>query len=226
MGDVGSAYQGARERMTALLRDADPTVRVPACPDWSVKDVASHMAGVVDDVLAGRLGGVGTDPWTAKQVATRTDRSMGEILDEWNEKAPAFEAMLDSLGPPGEQAVFDVVSHEHDVRGALGQPGAQDSDAVDMGLRWIANNFVTLVADAGHGAVRVIAAEGQAWGPEDAPATLRAPAFELVRALTGRRSHKQIRAFDWSVDPEPYLPLFEFGPFHPPADDVREPSAP
>jgi uncharacterized protein (TIGR03083 family) len=222
MGEVGDAYAGTRQRMTALLRDADPTVQVPACPAWTVKDVASHMAGVVDDVLAGRLDGVGTDPWTAEQVATRTDRSVGEILDEWNEKAPAFEAMLDPLGAPGEQAVFDVVSHEHDVRGALQHFGAQDSDAVGIGLRWVAPNFVLLVAEAGHPPLRVSTTNSQAWGPDDAPATLRAPAFELVRALSGRRSHNQIRCFDWNVDPEPYLATFEFGPFHPPADDVVE----
>jgi uncharacterized protein (TIGR03083 family) len=222
MGEIADAYASTRRRMTELLRDADPSVQVPACPAWTVKDVAAHMAGVVDDVLAGRIDGVGSDPWTHAQVQARTDRSMGDILDEWNEKAPAFETLMDQLGAAGEQAVFDIVSHEHDVRGALGQFGAQDSDAVDMGLRWVANNFVTLVADAGHGPLRVTTTNGQAWGPEDAPATLRAPAFELVRALTGRRSHHQIRAFEWSVDPEPYLPAFEFGPFRPPAEDVIE----
>ena len=130
--------------------------------------------------------------------------------------------MLDSLGPPGEQAVFDVVSHEHDVRGALGRFGAQDSDAVGVGLRWVAPNFVLLVADGDLPPLRVSTTNGQAWGPDDAPGTMQASAFELVRAFSGRRSHNQIRGFDWSVDPEPYLPVFEFGPFHPPADDVVE----
>jgi hypothetical protein len=37
--------------------------------------------------------------------------------------------------------------------------------------------------------------------------------FELFRAATGRRSEAQIRGFEWSVDPEPYLPIFGYGPF-------------
>ena len=37
--------------------------------------------------------------------------------------------------------------------------------------------------------------------------------FELFRALTGPRSSARIRSFDWSVDAEPYLPLFGLGPF-------------
>ena len=43
--------------------------------------------------------------------------------------------------------------------------------------------------------------------------TLEVDEFELFRALTGRRSVGQIRSFDWSVDAEPYLPLFGLGPF-------------
>ncbi|MEY2477157.1 MAG: hypothetical protein QOG87_2472 [Actinomycetota bacterium] len=222
MGEVSDAYAGTRERMTALLRDADPTVRVPACPEWTVKDVAAHMAGVVDDVLAGRLDGVGSDPWTAEQVKTRADRPIGAVLEEWNEKAPAFEAVLDQFGAAGEQAVFDVVSHEHDVRGALRQFGAQDSDAVGIGLRWVAPIFVALLAEGGYAPLRVTTTKGQSWGNDDAPGSLRAPVFELARALSGRRSHNQIRGFEWSVDPEPYLSAFEFGPFHPPATDVVE----
>jgi hypothetical protein len=43
--------------------------------------------------------------------------------------------------------------------------------------------------------------------------TLNVGQFELFRAVTGRRSAAQIRRFDWSVDAEPYLPIFDLGPF-------------
>src|SRR4051812_41896335 len=120
MGEVGNAYAGVRERVSALVQGADPTQPVPACPDWTVKDLVAHVTGVVDDVLAGRIEGVATDPWTAAQVEARKDHSLDQIVAEWNEKAPAFEALLDAFGSPGEQAVFDVTTHEHDLRGALG----------------------------------------------------------------------------------------------------------
>jgi hypothetical protein len=46
--------------------------------------------------------------------------------------------------------------------------------------------------------------------------------FELFRALSGRRSLDQIRAYDWTVDPEPYLPAFQFGPFTISATSIAE----
>ena len=222
MGEVGSAYAGTRERITDLLRDADPTVRVPACPAWTVKDVAAHVTGVVDDVLAGRLDGVATDPWTDRQVKTRADTSLGDILDEWAEKSPAFEKLLDDFGAAGEQAVFDVTTHEHDVRGALQQFGAHDSEGIAIGLRWGAALFIDMVHQQGHPPLRVCTTTGQCW-PADAGetvATVQGEPFELFRSLSGRRSRDQLRALQWSVDPEPYLPAFEFGPFKTPSVDI------
>jgi hypothetical protein len=50
--------------------------------------------------------------------------------------------------------------------------------------------------------------------PTGTPAgTLDVEEFELFRALTGRRSAAQIYRFEWSVDAEPYLPVFGLGPF-------------
>ncbi len=37
--------------------------------------------------------------------------------------------------------------------------------------------------------------------------------FEMLRALTGRRSEEQIAAFDWDADYRPYLGAFSRGPF-------------
>jgi uncharacterized protein (TIGR03083 family) len=184
MGEVGSAYAATRRRMTELLRGADPTVVVPACPEWTGKDVAAHVTGVVDDVLAGRLDGVATEPWTALQVKTRADDTLDEILDEWTEKAPAFEDLLDNVGPAGEQAVYDVTSHEHDVRGALGQYGAHDSDGVRIGLRWGAAMFVAVVQEAGHPPLQVRTTSGQAWPADDGDrAVVEGSDFELFRSV-------------------------------------------
>ena len=51
---------------------------------------------------------------------------------------------------------------------------------------------------------------------------MKAPAFEIMRALSGRRSAAQISAYDWSVDPAPYLPALVDGPFTMPAADIAE----
>src|SRR5437762_367197 len=53
---------------------------------------------------------------------------------------------------------------------------------------------------------------GPAAGPEPV-GEISADPFELFRAFTGRRSAAQIRRFGWTVDPEPYLALFDLWPF-------------
>jgi hypothetical protein len=50
-------------------------------------------------------------------------------------------------------------------------------------------------------------------GEGEPGATARTTRFELFRALSGRRSRDQIRAWEWSADPESYLSLFYvYGP--------------
>jgi uncharacterized protein (TIGR03083 family) len=221
---VGTAYTGCRQRIGALVEGLDAAreaAAVPTCPAWTVHDVVAHVAGVVDDALAGRLDGVATEPWTAAQVDARRGRPVREIVAEWNEAAPAFEGLLDQIGPSGRQAVLDVVTHEHDIRTALGAAGFRDSDAVDVGLSFVAPRFVEVTAERGL-SVGVEAAMGARWGVEDAPLVLSGAPFELVRALTGRRSVDQLRALDWRGDCEPAIESFTYGPFHPAAQPIAE----
>lgn len=218
MGQVGDAYTGIRQRVNELLAGADGSVAVPACPAWTVKDVLAHVAGVVDDILAGRLDGVATDPWTEAQVVARRDASLEDVLAEWNEKAPQVEAIVDGFGAPGRQLVFDTVTHEHDLRGALGRPGAEDSDAVALGSSFIIPGFVSVVAQQGLPPIVIEAADGETWtsAPDEPPAArLRSSRFDLVRAFSGRRSLEQVQAMDWDGDATAYLGAFTFGPFRP-----------
>jgi hypothetical protein len=39
-------------------------------------------------------------------------------------------------------------------------------------------------------------------------ATLSGEPWELARAVSGRRSPDQIRAYEWEGDPEPFIKLF------------------
>jgi uncharacterized protein (TIGR03083 family) len=225
VGDVGAAYTGCRERITALTRGLDAEASaapVPTCPAWTVHDVVAHVAGVVDDALAGRLEGVATDPWTAAQVDARRGRPVDEILAEWEVGAPAFAGLLDDLGDTGRQAVADVVTHEHDIRTALATPGARDSDAVHIAVGWLSPRFVGIVAERGI-ALRVAAADGRSWGDADpAGVSLSGEPFELLRAMTGRRSVDQLRQMRWHGDAEAVLPAFTFGPFHPARQPIAE----
>ncbi len=99
------------------------------------------------------------------------------------------------------QAIADVVTHEHDVRHALDQTGAHDSDAVLIGSAWCAQWIGQRTREAG-GTLRI---ETDLWSHtfgDDAPTTtLRTSAFEVLRAATGRRSVAQIEAYEWDGPP-------------------------
>src|SRR4051812_2600102 len=103
MAEIAAAYEGCRERIGSLVSELDAqraATPVPACPDWSVHDVVAHLVGVVDDVLAGRLDGVATEPWTAAQVDSRRDRSISELVSEWSALAAGFSSLIDTIGDP------------------------------------------------------------------------------------------------------------------------------
>lgn len=251
---IGATYAEGRERIAELLGDVseeEAGTRVPTCPEWTVHDVVAHLAGACTDILNGNIEGVATDPWTAAQVEARRDRPLREVLDEWNEAGPQVEAFADNFpGRAGEQWLTDQVTHEHDIRGALGRPGGRDSGGLGIGLNFLVTaGLASSLTARGLGPLEV-RTEAEQWviatgeetldfsqtvvahsmspdaeggDPDLEPAaSLSAPRFELFRALTGRRSAEQIRAFDWSGEADAYVPAFGYGPFTLSATDVVE----
>ena len=124
-------YQDARARITALvgeLDDAALSIRVAACPRWSVRDVVAHLAAVADDWGRGSLTGPPTDEQTAAQIARYDGQTFDDILLDWEAVAARLDQLADTEGV--EPPIGDITCHEHDIRGAIGRPGARDSDAV------------------------------------------------------------------------------------------------
>ena len=213
--DTSAAYCGLRERVSAMVAAA-PIEQLqaiaPATPEWRVHDVIAHLVGVPADVLAGRMEGVTTDAWTAAQVDARRDLPTAALIDEWSATAATFEPMLGDFGVMAGQALLDACTHEHDVRDALGAPGARDTDAVHIGSQWLGDRIGDFNAAAGHGPLRI---ETDLWsetyGDGEPVATLRVSAFELMRGSTGRRSQRQLDTWDWSGAARPELvvmPIF------------------
>ena len=205
--DLGALYRSTRERLTALVRGVDALLLqtpVPACPGWDVHDVLSHLLGVVEDAIAGRLTGPPAPSVTAEQVARHRHDDLGELFRGWEELAPLFESALTErqVWP----AVLDVVSHEQDIRGALDRPGARHERVMILAAQRLAAVDDQEVAIA-------ITDDTSATPSVDGACVLRATAFEVVRLRLGRRTREQVRMLDWSGDPEPFLDrLFVFGP--------------
>jgi uncharacterized protein (TIGR03083 family) len=208
--DLAAHYRGGRERLSGLvagLDDAGWATPVAACPGWDVRAVVSHLVGVQEDVAAGTLAGIPTTEQTDAQVARHRTTAPGALLDRWAELSPGFEALVDELGI--WPAAIDVGSHEHDVRSALGRPGARDCPLVLEAAHGLAGQV-----DAG--APIAFTLDGvtvRSQGAGEPALGLRTSAFELFRLRLGRRSRAQVAALDWSGDPEPVLDaLFVFGP--------------
>src|SRR5262249_32086121 len=137
MSDLAAVYKATRQRITGLAAGHGDTV-VPACPEWTVKQMLSHLAGVCSDILSGHMTRVGSDAWTDAQVQARTAASLDEIVAEWDDKGTQIEAIIPNFPEAAaKQLVMDTATHEHDLRGAVGQPGERQNEAV-----WIALDFL------------------------------------------------------------------------------------
>jgi len=178
---VLAAFQRSRDRIISLARDLDAesaATVVPTCPDWTVIELLRHVYGVEDDLAHGRLEGAGSDAWTAAQLARHADKDAAAICAAWPEVAAIVDAQLLGIPEPMNlHIVMDRVTHEHDLRLALGRPGARDDVAVAIGsarvLGMHRDSDPALVAQ-----IEALDLEG----------------FERFRSLTGRRSVAQMEA--------------------------------
>jgi uncharacterized protein (TIGR03083 family) len=212
MADYAQTYDALRRRVTDLVRDAGDEElerHAPAAPEWRVRDVVAHLCGVAADVNTGNLDGVTTQPWTARQVDARRDASIEQLLAEWEAEAAKLEPLMSSMPDVAVgQMLFDAATHEHDVRGGLDRPGARDSDAMVVAYDWGAPGLA-MKAEPADVTLRVETDAGSTTSGNGArPVAVRVEWFELFRAMTGRRSADQIRAFDWDGEPAPDLLVF------------------
>lgn len=244
MADLADAYADARLRLQRLLADLDDAAlarHVPACPAWTVRDVIAHVAGVAADAACGtyfsgaadawadsRLATV-RDEWTAEQVRSGYGLPVADLIARWNRWAATLEPVLAGRVPPRpgsptwltSATVADLAAHLHDLRGALGSPGDRDALATKAGLRIYAAWLGERIDQRGRPALR-LRTQSRDWtiGTGSAAASLTADAYELFRALSGRRTIDQMLAMAWEGDSGLYLDLL--APYPPPTAPLAE----
>ena len=193
-----------------------------ACPAWSVQDVYAHLSGLAADLAAG-VERPGAPEHTARQVAKRSTWPLHEICDEWTVTGPALERRIEAESPRLRAPIIDVWTHEQDLANAIhiasGRRGA--GLFITLNVLW---SLKRKLRDAELLPLRVIT-EDVDWviGDAEPETTVRGSSYELARAVLGRRSLDQIRAFEWSGDPGPYVELLPW--FPPPSADLVEPGA-
>lgn len=216
--DNAAHYDASRARIEELVSGAELSAPVAACPGWTVQDVVAHLAGglgafVARDFEPGEHANFGE-----RMVHERRGRSLEDHLTEWAaNRAKADEALA---GPMGGVLVAEIVSHEHDIRTALGKPGAREEPGVRAAPERPLQEIDNRLRESGAPAVRlVVGGTERVLGEGEPSATVRLSAFDLLRAVGGRRSAAQLRSLDW--DGEPRMDAFTlFG--EPRTDDLEE----
>ncbi|MBV9919982.1 MAG: maleylpyruvate isomerase family mycothiol-dependent enzyme [Pseudonocardia sp.] len=192
--------------LVAPLTAEQAAVRVPACPEWTVRDLLSHMVGLGTDVLAGDEPDDHNAVWTQMQVATRRNRDVAALVAEWEGLSADLQEWMREHGT---RPLGDVIIHEQDLRGALGVPGGKDSG----GVRAIRDRFLPRFAARVEELPPIaLVAEGWTWAslgaPDDAAVVVSASEFDIARALVTRRSERQLRSWTTRGDVGPYLDGF------------------
>jgi uncharacterized protein (TIGR03083 family) len=195
-----SLYAGTRTRLTTAAQTLTPdqlNQQVPACPDWTVHNLLSHLTGAAADFLNGTLDGAPRPPWTAVQVDARRNLSTEAVLDEWASSGSTLEKLILS-GATAHPFIcnpyVDSGTHEADVHGATGI-GRPPREIWLASLDWMLPD-PTPVAP---GTLSIITPDGTySLGSTDPVTEVGTDTYELFRAIFGRRSTTQIQAWNWS----------------------------
>jgi uncharacterized protein (TIGR03083 family) len=228
--DTADAYRIIHTRVSRLLGEGSPAERaqragrtVPSCPDWTVRDLLSHLVGVCSDILAGQANAAGSPEWTSAQVAARREQSLDDLLAEWATTHDQVAVALTGRSALG-QVVMDALSHEYDLRAALGAAPEPGDPVLPLAINWLCRAFDRTLERSGRPALRLVTERRDVvLGAGEPAATLRAGEIDVLRSLTGRRCPDQIRALDWDGDSEPFVAALRWGPFVPP-DQAVEPA--
>ncbi len=232
MAEIVEVYDQVRNDISQLVRGLEPQsleTPVPATPGWTIKDVIAHLAADATYVINGDFprqffeafgeadAVVVLNQWTARHLEERKDRSLDQLLEEWNRSSIELAAMMRGDKPwPGDGVVFadrvlltDATVHQQDIFGALGIKDGRESAGIKISLSGYIAIMGLRLATAGLPGIRFdVGDKSYTAGGDEPAATVGASRFEFFRAMSGRRSPQQIKAYEWEGDPEPYLPYF------------------
>lgn len=172
-----------------------------ACPEWSIKDVYAHLAGIATDILTGNTENAATPEWADGHVADRLDRSFDEILDEWTTAGAEVSKLVETAGDVFPLQLFvDQWTHEWDIRSALGERASSTAD--DAVFAHYLPDLAKIMADnaATRGLDRLtLEVEGTRLelGSGEHLGEVSLTLFEFGRISMGRRSHRQLMELDW-----------------------------
>ena len=203
MTSTHDLYLQSKDMVTSLITDENQHTMIPACPEWTLRDLLGHQAGEIEDGLNGNMDDMGEPHWTAAQVDRHRHLDLDAVKQKWT---AGIEAAGDAAPEMTGGAIADLVIHEFDVRGALGDTGNRSGEIIARAFPMFAGFLDGAFRASNVPALKVITDVGEAViGAGEPEGELRTTGFEFLRTVTGRRSISQIRALDWNTDPAPWL---------------------
>lgn len=127
MPDYGTIYRQSLGRIMTLVNNQNADRPVHACPGWTVKDVVAHLCGSFRDIAKGDIDDTGDGTWAAKQIDDYRHRSLTDIGAEWHLRSNTTPWAFQQYG---NVMMAEIISHEFDIRGALGDTRGRDMPAV------------------------------------------------------------------------------------------------
>lgn len=204
--EMKQALIDSQRRMIQFIRAADEAtgdVNVAATPAWSVRNLASHVVSVGKLVTTGASWGDDPQLVIDREVAARANLTLDQIADEWEGVLAAIEQV--PLGAGASVLLVDSITHEYDMRAALGADYHSRTVGVREGLAalvsWVQQqNLVdeaiafrtpTTVALFGEGPAATVVEVSDDW--------------ELMRILGVRRSLAQLEELPRTGDFDPLV---------------------
>jgi uncharacterized protein (TIGR03083 family) len=206
-GSPTTMYREVLDAFVAGLGATDPDASIPACPAWTASDLLAHqvhqLSGMCDgsfpvqaslDALtapsdrARQAALSEQQAWIDRGVAARRAHTMEALVEEWSTlvaQAPA--AALEGVLP-------DAVVHLFDLFGLLGRTTHRDRPFLLHTLGFWGQMADLRLRATGYAGVRLHLADDHQIGAPDAEVVIAGTAFELLRAITGRRARPQGRA--------------------------------
>ncbi len=224
-------YEQGLHEVRALLDGVEAGALVepvPACPGWSVGDLAAHLVGVAEDAARGDFYAGALDAWqdtalaqareewTAGHLVSHPTRNRDALLRGLEHHGNRWVSVLRSgeeplVGKPGWIVVAplgDLAVHLADLREALGAPPEPTSPVSRFGFaiyrNWLHQRLVH------EGLPALLLRDGsREWqvGEGEPAGSVTADVHELFRMISGRRSVASIAGYRWTTDQTTYLPV-------------------
>lgn len=203
-------YFDIRDRIVgaiAMMTDEQLEGTVPACPDWTVRELLAHLVAMPMAIVAGEIpdevmGGGDPGPWLDRLVADNADRPVLDLARWWASDDEALAATLSGAG----LLLADLMTHEGDLHGAIGSRAHRNAPELDSQIDAALAGVHKGIVAAGLPPVCVDTGTDRRTSGEGDPGwTLRTDFWEAHRALNSRRTRDELLLIDHDGDPSMYF---------------------